>query len=124
MVRADHDVVIIGGGVMGAAVFDQLADAGRRVLLVDGGDFAGGTSQASAMLIWGGLLYAANGDWGEIARLSGGTRGLAPAAGRVGRAARRVVRVRAEPPPQPAGDPRRAVGVLGAERRAAASTAG
>lgn len=52
-----QDVVIIGGGVNGAAIFRELADSGLRTLLVDRGDFCARTSQASGQLIWGGLLY-------------------------------------------------------------------
>ncbi len=51
------DVAIIGAGVSGAAVYRELARQGYRVLLVDRGDHASGTSQASGMLVWGGLLY-------------------------------------------------------------------
>lgn len=49
------DVAVVGGGVNGAAVFHRLAAKGYRVLLIDKGDFASGTSQASAMMIWGSL---------------------------------------------------------------------
>ena len=44
------DVAIIGGGINGAALYHQLCNEGYRVLLVDKGDFACGTSQASAMM--------------------------------------------------------------------------
>ncbi len=54
------DVAIVGAGINGAAVYRELCRAGYRVLLVDRGDFASGTSQASGMLIWGGLLYLRN----------------------------------------------------------------
>jgi len=55
-----YDAVIVGGGVSGAAVFRELAARGYRVLLVEQNDFASGTSQASGMLVWGGLLYLKN----------------------------------------------------------------
>jgi len=58
--RGLFDVAIVGGGINGACLFHQLAGKGYTVLLVDKGDFAGGTSQASAMMIWGGLLYLRN----------------------------------------------------------------
>jgi len=50
-------VAVIGGGTTGASVYHELCRLGFRVALVDRGDFASGTSQASGMLIWGGLLY-------------------------------------------------------------------
>ena len=54
------DVVVIGAGINGAAVCATLTTAGYRVLLADQGDIGSGTSQASTMLIWGGLLYLKN----------------------------------------------------------------
>lgn len=53
--QTDFDVVIIGGGISGASVFHHLAQKGFRVLLVDKGDFACGTSQSSAMIAWANL---------------------------------------------------------------------
>ena len=53
--QIDFDVVICGGGISGAAVFQRLALAGFRVLLLEKGDFGGGTSQSSAMMVWGNL---------------------------------------------------------------------
>jgi glycine/D-amino acid oxidase-like deaminating enzyme len=43
-VTAEHDVVIIGSGVVGASCAFELALAGRRVLVVDRGGLAGGTT--------------------------------------------------------------------------------
>jgi len=54
------DVVVIGAGVNGAATANALANAGYQVLAIDRGDIGGGTSQASTMLVWGGLLYLKN----------------------------------------------------------------
>lgn len=51
------DVAVIGAGINGAAVSHALAAAGYTVTLIERGDIGGGTSQASTMLIWGGLLY-------------------------------------------------------------------
>jgi glycerol-3-phosphate dehydrogenase len=53
--QTDFDVVIVGGGISGAAIFHHLARKGYRILLVDKGDFAGGTSQSSAMMAWANL---------------------------------------------------------------------
>ncbi|MFT5689720.1 MAG: glycerol-3-phosphate dehydrogenase [Planctomycetota bacterium] len=65
------DAFIIGGGISGAAVFRELAQRGYRVLLVDQNDFTAGTTQASGMLVWGGLLYLKNLDLGTVWKLCG-----------------------------------------------------
>ncbi|HAJ91294.1 MAG TPA: hypothetical protein DCO71_01515 [Gammaproteobacteria bacterium] len=54
---SDFDVVIIGGGISGASLFARMAADGYKTLLIDKGDFGSATSQASGMMIWGGLLY-------------------------------------------------------------------
>lgn len=64
------DVTIIGGGINGACLYDHLCQQGYKVLLVDKGDFACGTSQASGMMIWGGLLYLKNLDFLTVFNLS------------------------------------------------------
>jgi glycerol-3-phosphate dehydrogenase len=51
------DVVVIGGGINGAAVAREAALRGLKVALVDAGDFASGTSSRSSKLIHGGLRY-------------------------------------------------------------------
>ena len=56
------DVAVIGAGINGASLYHELCGRGYRVLLLDKGDFACGTSQASAMMVWGGLLYLRNFD--------------------------------------------------------------
>lgn len=66
----DYDVVILGGGVNGACLYDRLCRDGYRTLLVDRGDFASGTSQASGMMVWGGLLYLRNFDLSTVFQLS------------------------------------------------------
>lgn len=68
--QGTFDVAIVGGGVSGAALFRELARRGFRVLLVDRGDFASGTSQASGMLAWGGLLYLRRLDIATVRKLS------------------------------------------------------
>lgn len=65
-----YDVVIVGGGVSGVALLRELAARGHRVLLVEKGDAASGTSQASGMLAWGGLLYLKNLELRTVAKLS------------------------------------------------------
>jgi glycerol-3-phosphate dehydrogenase len=55
------DVVIIGGGINGAASAQQLAARGFNVLLVDKGDFGSGSSSRSSRLLHCGLRYLAPG---------------------------------------------------------------
>jgi glycerol-3-phosphate dehydrogenase len=55
------DVLVIGGGIVGARVAFDAARVGLRVALVDSGDFGGATSGASARLIHGGLRYLGTG---------------------------------------------------------------
>ncbi len=66
----EFDVLIIGGGINGAAIYNRLCSLGYKVLLVDKGDFSCGTSQASAMMIWGGLLYLKNLDFFSVYHFS------------------------------------------------------
>ncbi|TML69214.1 MAG: glycerol-3-phosphate dehydrogenase/oxidase [Actinobacteria bacterium] len=56
------DLLVIGGGIIGAATAAHAARAGLAVALVDAGDFGGGTSSASSKLIHGGLRYLRLGD--------------------------------------------------------------
>lgn len=51
------DVLVVGGGVMGAGIALDLAARGLRPLLIDRGDWAGATSSASSRLVHGGLRY-------------------------------------------------------------------
>jgi glycerol-3-phosphate dehydrogenase len=63
------DVLVVGGGISGAPVYQKLRLAGYRVGLIDQGDFSSGTSQASGMLIWGGLLYLTKLDFKTVLKL-------------------------------------------------------
>ena len=58
------DLLVIGGGLTGAAVMREAARRGLRVLLVERRDFAEGTSSRSSKLIHGGLHYLARGHVG------------------------------------------------------------
>lgn len=55
------DLIIIGGGITGAGLLREAARAGWRVLLLEGRDFASGTSSRSSKLVHGGLRYLKNG---------------------------------------------------------------
>ncbi len=52
-----YDLLIVGGGINGAAIAREAALNGLSVLLVEKGDLAGATSSASTKLIHGGLRY-------------------------------------------------------------------
>jgi glycerol-3-phosphate dehydrogenase len=54
------DLLIIGGGIIGASIFRDAALRGMRVALVEGKDFASATSGRSSKLIHGGLRYLKN----------------------------------------------------------------
>ncbi len=54
------DLLIIGGGITGAACARDAASRGLKVALVEKNDFASGTSSASSKLVHGGLRYLEN----------------------------------------------------------------
>lgn len=56
------DLLVVGGGIIGAATAAHAARAGLAVALVDAGDFGSGTSSASSKLVHGGLRYLRLGD--------------------------------------------------------------
>ena len=59
--RHEHfDTLVIGGGINGAVAAASLAGRGASVALIDRGDFASFTSQASSNLVWGGFKYLEN----------------------------------------------------------------
>lgn len=55
--RDEFDLVIIGGGIVGAGVARDAASRGMSVLLIEARDFAFGTSSRSSKLIHGGIRY-------------------------------------------------------------------
>ena len=57
--NASHifDLAVIGGGINGAGIARDAAGRGARVLLLEAGDLAQGTSSASTKLVHGGLRY-------------------------------------------------------------------
>src|SRR5581483_11686135 len=52
-----YDLLVIGGGIVGAGIAEAASAHGLTVALVDRGDFGGATSSASSKLIHGGLRY-------------------------------------------------------------------
>src|SRR6476620_6794506 len=57
LVTHSVDVLVIGGGIHGAAVARDAAGRGLKVMLAEKGDYASATSSASSKLIHGGLRY-------------------------------------------------------------------
>ncbi len=64
------DVLIIGGGIVGAGVARDAAMRGLRTALVEQHDFAFGTSSRSSRLLHGGLRYLAQGRVGMVRQSS------------------------------------------------------
>ena len=56
------DVIIIGGGATGLGVAVDAATRGYKTLLLEGSDFAKGTSSRSTKLVHGGVRYLEQGD--------------------------------------------------------------
>ena len=54
------DLIIIGGGITGAGILREASRAGLKALLIEGHDFASGTSSRSSKMVHGGLRYLSN----------------------------------------------------------------
>ena len=60
------DVIVVGGGCTGLATALDASARGYRTLLVERGDFTGGTSSRSTKLIHGGVRYLRQGQIGLV----------------------------------------------------------
>ncbi|MBI3011571.1 MAG: glycerol-3-phosphate dehydrogenase/oxidase [Candidatus Omnitrophica bacterium] len=60
------DLLIIGGGIVGAGIARDAAMRGLKVALIEQGDFASGTSSKTSKLIHGGLRYLEQGHLGLV----------------------------------------------------------
>ena len=58
--RTTYDILVIGGGINGAAIAHLAAKRGMKVALLEKSDFASGTSSKSTKLIHGGIRYLEN----------------------------------------------------------------
>jgi glycerol-3-phosphate dehydrogenase len=63
------DLIVIGGGITGAGIFNMAAQKGLKVVLVEANDFAFGTSSRSSKLVHGGIRYLRNRQY-EVVRES------------------------------------------------------
>ena len=62
----DFDLLVVGGGIIGAGIAATAARHGLAVALVERSDFGGETSSASSKLVHGGLRYLRLGDVGLV----------------------------------------------------------
>jgi glycerol-3-phosphate dehydrogenase len=60
------DLLVVGGGIIGAGVAELAARHGFAVAIVEREDFASGTSSASSKLVHGGLRYLRMGHFGLV----------------------------------------------------------
>ena len=58
----EWDVIVIGGGIVGAGILQEATRRGLKALLIEQQDFAWGTSSRSSKMVHGGLRYIAQGD--------------------------------------------------------------
>ena len=61
-----YDLAIIGGGVNGCGIARDAAGRGAKVILLERGDLASGTSSGSTKLIHGGLRYLEHYEFGLV----------------------------------------------------------
>lgn len=52
-----YDVIVVGGGITGVCVAREAAGRGLRTLMIEKGDFGGGTSSATSKYLHGGIRY-------------------------------------------------------------------
>ncbi|MEM7262530.1 MAG: glycerol-3-phosphate dehydrogenase/oxidase [Planctomycetota bacterium] len=64
--KGPYDVAIVGGGINGTAIAREAVGRGLRVLLLEKGDLASGTSSASSKMIHGGIRYLEQSRFGLV----------------------------------------------------------
>jgi len=57
LAAGEFDLIVVGGGICGAAVAWDAAQRGLAVALLERGDFGGGTSAESLKVVHGGIRY-------------------------------------------------------------------
>ena len=63
---AEFDLLVIGGGITGAGIARDAVRRGLRVVLLEQGDLASGTSSRSSKLVHGGLRYLEQGEFSLV----------------------------------------------------------
>ena len=72
----EFDVVVVGGGITGAATAWDAAQRGLSVALLERGDFGGATSAESLKVVHGGVRYLQHLDVVRVRESSGERRAL------------------------------------------------
>jgi glycerol-3-phosphate dehydrogenase len=67
LAKKNYDLLVIGGGINGAAIANCAAATGARVALIEKGDWASGTSSKSTKLLHGGIRYLENFEFDLVA---------------------------------------------------------
>lgn len=67
--QSHFDIIVIGGGITGSGIALDAASRGLKVLVLEKGDFASGTSSKSTKLIHGGLRYLKGLEFGLVAEV-------------------------------------------------------
>jgi glycerol-3-phosphate dehydrogenase len=64
--QTEYDLIVIGGGSVGAGVARDAALRGLKTLLVEKGDFGSGTSSRTSKIVHGGIRYLEQGEFGLV----------------------------------------------------------
>ena len=70
LTQTQFDLLVVGGGIVGAGIARDAAMRGLRVALLEQHDFAFGTSSRSSRLLHGGMRYLAQGRLGLVRQAS------------------------------------------------------
>lgn len=63
LAKQNWDLIVVGGGIIGAGIIREAARRGWRCLLLEQRDFAWGTSSRSSKMVHGGLRYIGQGEF-------------------------------------------------------------
>ena len=65
-INTHYDVLIVGGGIVGAGAFRECVYHGLETLIIDKQDFCDRTSANSSKMLHGGIRYLENFDFGLV----------------------------------------------------------
>jgi glycerol-3-phosphate dehydrogenase len=67
--KNEYDLLILGGGINGCMLYRTGTNSSKKVILIEKNDYSSGTSQASGMMVWGGILYLKNLEFNLVRKL-------------------------------------------------------